>query len=203
VMARIARKLRAAIGATLIGATIIGAPCSQAPLGRTGDCAGRLRQAALAAAQTLKRWSSRREARINRPEDSHQRDGHRRDCLQARVTDMLTSATGARHLLQDLRSGKRSLRCALTSTGGESPRGFYLDDAALSRPRCAERQDGDRPEPLDLIASRCCAGTGHAVRRRVDGGTSARDATRPRGFPVNSRASAPAIVVGSTTPRLM
>src|SRR5882762_6565592 len=138
-IARIARSLRAALGATLVGATIIGA-CVLAGTARADQGAAQSGSGTAAAgppAQTLEEvvvTAEKRESTVQKtPISVTAIEG---TALQAAgVTDMLTLAQQVPGIsFKTSGPGQTEFEMrGLTSTGGESPTvGFYLDDAALT-----------------------------------------------------------------------
>src|SRR5437879_10689932 len=146
VMARVARSLRAAIGATIIGACVL-AGAARADQGAAQSGSGTA--PAGAPAQTLEEvvvTAEKRESTVQKtPISVTAIEG---TALQAQgVTDMLTLAQqvpGVSFKTSGPGQTEFEMR-RLTSTGGESPTvGFYLDDAALTpaeigRASCRER----------------------------------------------------------------
>src|SRR5437763_552380 len=133
-MARVARSLRAAIGATIIGASVL-AGTARADQGAAQSGSGTT--AAGAAAQTLEEvvvTAEKRESTVQKtPISVTAIEG---TALQAQgVTDMLTLAQQVPGIsFKTSGPGQTEFEMrGLTSTGGESPTvGFYLDDTALT-----------------------------------------------------------------------
>src|SRR6266436_5247725 len=139
-MARVARSLRAAIGATIIGASVL-AGAARADQGAAQSGSGTAPTGA--PAQTLEEvvvTAEKRESTVQKtPISVTAIEGV---VLQAQgVTDMLTLAQqvpGVSFKTSGPGQTEFEMR-GLTSTGGESPTvGFYLDDAALTPPAMAQ-----------------------------------------------------------------
>ena len=134
VMARVARSLRAAIGATIIGASVL-AGAARADQGAAQSASGTA--PAGAPAQTLEEvvvTAEKRESTVQKtPISVTAIEG---TALQAQgVTDMLTLAQQVPGIsFKTSGPGQTEFEMrGLTSTGGESPTvGFYLDDAVLT-----------------------------------------------------------------------